>query len=249
MAASSRKRHEAAARDAASVPRITRTLTPRDAATLILVDRSGHEPRILMGRRRASEVFLPNKFVFPGGRLDRGDWTATAHDTMSERDVQRLMWDMKGRASPERARALALAAIRETFEEAGLVIGRPSASQGVPTSRHPTWRRFYRSGYLPAISRLSFLARAITPPARPRRYDTRFFVADATEVAQESTRPDDELNTIGWFTIAEIQTLDLPNITRAVMEDLVVHLARGDTAAPVPFYSFRNGAFRRDLIA
>ncbi|MGE0854723.1 MAG: NUDIX hydrolase, partial [Hyphomicrobiaceae bacterium] len=167
-------------------------LRPKDAATLVLVDRSGAEPRILMGRRRASEVFLPNKFVFPGGRLDRADWTAPAADALPERETERLLFDMKGRPSSERARALALTAVREMFEEAGLLLGctHPTGG-GSALSRHPSWIRFLRTGHLPALSGLTFFARAITPPARPRRYDTRFFMADAASIAAASERPDE----------------------------------------------------------
>jgi len=227
----------------------SRALKPRDAATLVLVDRSGEEPRILMGRRRASQVFLPNKFVFPGGRLDRGDWTAPALDDLREPEVERLLVDMKGNASTERARALALAAIREMFEEAGIVLGEAQQSAGSATnSRHPTWRRFHEAGFLPKLSGLEFFARAITPPARPRRYDTRFFLADASAMATWTGKPDEELISLDWFTLTEARALDLPNITRAIIEDLASRLRQTGKSSAVPYYSFRGGAFRRELI-
>lgn len=228
----------------------TRALKPRDAATLVLVDHNGPEPRVLMGRRRENQVFLPNKFVFPGGRLDRADWTAPALDDLSTGVVDRLLVGMKGSASAERARALALAAIREMFEEAGIVVG---AAQRMPqpasASRHPSWRRFHDAGYLPRLSDLDFFARAVTPPSRPRRYDTRFFLADASAMAPFAAPPDEELLSLDWFTFAEARALDLPNITRAVLEDLAGRLRQPGKSHPVPFYSFRSGAFRRELIA
>lgn len=224
-------------------------LRPRDAATLVLVDRKGAEPRVLMGRRRASQIFLPNKFVFPGGRVDRADRTALSHDELPAAVVRRLLHDMKGRPSEARARALALAAIRETFEEVGLVIGcRPAAHSAGSPPRHPTWRRFAETGFVPALSQLTLLARAITPPSRPRRYDTRFFLADAGCITSDLRFGDDELGDIGWFTLDEMRALDLPNITRAVLEDLARRLADPDKDQPLPYYSFRNGSFRRDLI-
>ncbi len=231
-----------------------RTLRPKDAATLVLVDRSGRAPRILMGRRQATQVFLPNKFVFPGGRIDRADRAMPSLDDLPHGDLERLLYDMKGTPSPARARALALTAIRETFEEAGLLVGAtPPAvhllsAPSKTVSAHQTWHRFLASGLMPRLSALTFFARAITPAARPRRYDTRFFMADASHVAGATAKPDDELRDIGWFTLDEIRALDLPNITRAVVEDLAQRLKAPGRQAPVPYYRFHRGTFRRDLI-
>lgn len=230
-----------------------RALRPRDAATLVLIDNSGEAPRILMGRRQATQVFLPGKFVFPGGRVDRADRIIPALDDLPGADVERLLYDMKGTPSPARARALALTAIRETFEEAGLLVGAAPPPDACTTpfrsaTTHQTWRRFLTSGLVPRLSGLTFFARAITPPARPRRYDTRFFMADATHIADTTGKPDDELHEIGWFTLDEIRGLDLPNITRAVVEDLAQRLKAPEEPAPVPYYRFQRGTFRRDLI-
>lgn len=232
-----------------------RALRPKDAATLVLVDRSQHEPRILMGRRQPTQVFLPDKYVFPGGRVDRGDRTMPSLTELAAADQDLLLREMKGTPSIARTRALALAAIRETFEEAGLILGaRPPAGTSKAPGKaarppaHESWQRFLATGYMPSLSGLTFLARAITPPARPRRYDTRFFLADASALAQTSANRDDELRDLGWFTLDEIRNLDLPNITRAIVEDLAERLAAPDRNIPVPYYRFEHGSFRRDLI-
>lgn len=233
-------------------PASGRALKPRDAATLILVDRSAGEPRVLMGRRRSSQVFLPDKFVFPGGRVDRADRTMASLDELAAPVSARLLQDMKGTPSAARARALALAAIRETYEETGILIGAPAEGTATALPRppgHAIWRRFVGHGVLPQLSRLGLIARAITPPARPRRYDTRFFLADATTIARRADRCDGELCEIGWFTIDEMRALDLPNITRAVLEDLALYLGEPERPRPVPYYRFDRGTFRRDLIA
>lgn len=228
-----------------------RPLRPRDAATLVVVDRSSGEPRILMGRRRPDQVFLPNKFVFPGGRVDRADLTAPSVDELATDEVARLLYDMKGKPSAARVRALALAAVRETFEETGIVLGRRETSPR--RSRSGSWSAFHATGCLPAIAPLTFFARAITPPGRSRRYDTRFFAVDASEIAMRATPLDQELSSIDWFTVDEIRRLDLPNITRAVVEDLADLLLAdapiaGQRASAVPYYSFTNGSFCRHLI-
>lgn len=227
-----------------------RPLRPRDAATLVVVDRSGGEPRILMGRRRPDQVFLPDKYVFPGGRVDRADLTAPSADELATDEVTRLLYDMKGRPSAARVRSLALAAVRETFEETGIVLGRQETSPR--RCRAGSWSAFHATGCLPAIAPLTFLARAITPPGRSRRYDTRFFAVDASEIAMRAAPLDQELSGIGWFTIDEIRGLDLPNITRAVVEDLADRLGApllaGQRATAVPYYCFTNGSFCRHLI-
>lgn len=248
-------------------PAAKRPLRPRDAATLVVVDASASRPRILMGRRRADLAFMPNKFVFPGGRSETADRVAPALGELPAVECERLLYDMKGRPSPARARGLAMAAIRETFEETGHLIGMPSPdapaqpptipAQAAPVSpRDATappapWQRFLEQGVVPHLTALRFFARAITPPGRPRRFDTRFFLAEARSVAKVVPPPDAELSEIGWHDLDEVRALDLPNITRAVVEDLSDMLDKGLDATrrtPVPYYFFRKGAFERILI-
>jgi 8-oxo-dGTP pyrophosphatase MutT (NUDIX family) len=222
-------------------------LRPRDAATLIIVDRSGREPRILMGRRRMDQVFMPGKYVFPGGRVDRSDRAMASVDELGAHDQARLLMEMKGTASPVRARGIALAAIRETYEEAGLLIAAPGTTSGKGSGG--TWDGFAAHGLLPKLSVLSFFARAITPPGRPRRFDTRFFWTDAASIARKVEPCDEELSSFDWFTPDEIRALDLPAITRVIIEDLSDRLKESATVeAPVPFYHQRGGSFRRELL-
>jgi 8-oxo-dGTP pyrophosphatase MutT (NUDIX family) len=223
-------------------------LRPRDAATLIVVDRTASEPRLLMGKRRMDQVFMPGKYVFPGGRVDKADRFVASADELRPADQAGLMIEMKGPVSAVRARALALAAIRETYEEAGLLIGGAGAAPRQAATG--IWRSFLAQGFLPRPGALSFFARAITPPGRPRRFDTRFFWADAADVAHKVDTRDEELSSLDWFTIDEIRMLDLPAITRVVIEDLWDRLKDGSEAAdfPIPFYHHRAGSFRRELL-
>jgi 8-oxo-dGTP pyrophosphatase MutT (NUDIX family) len=226
-----------------------RPLRPRDAATLIIVDRASGEPRVLMGQRRMDQVFMPGKYVFPGGGVDQSDRHIASADELRPLEVAKLLLDMKGTPSPARARALALAAIRETFEEAGLVIGVHDEGTIAPTGKG--WREFFALGFRPKLSVLTFFARAITPPGRPRRYDSRFFCVDAAAIAHRIDTRDEELSGLHWLTIAEARTLDLPAITRVILEDLTDHLRSGcqPTAdLQVPYYHHKNGSFRRELL-
>jgi 8-oxo-dGTP pyrophosphatase MutT (NUDIX family) len=224
-------------------------IRPRDAATLIIVDRDGGTPRVLLGKRRMDMKFMPGKYVFPGGRVDKADRFVTAADELDSVETRKLLLDMKGVPSPARARALALAAVRETYEEAGLVIGGPAEAHAPPKST--AWRRFYDTGFVPKIAPLSYFARAITPPGRPRRFDTRFFCVDAKSITHRTQAPEDELSGLVWMTLEEARTLDLPPITRVILEDLSDRLAAGnlhDVSAAVPYYHNRNGSFRRELL-
>jgi 8-oxo-dGTP pyrophosphatase MutT (NUDIX family) len=235
---------------APKVPTKTRALRPRDAATLIIVDASSGEPRVLLGRRRLDMVFMPGRYVFPGGRVDTGDKQVAAAQDLSADDLEKLMVWMKGTPSVTRARALALAAVRETFEEAGLLIGAPLGLGVVPKAQ--TWQGFFATGFQPSLAQLRFFARAITPPGRPRRFDTRFFCVAAEAIVHKVPVADGELSDLEWHSIAQARTLELPNITRVVLEDLGERIAAGALHSgdmPVPFYHRRNGVFKRDLIA
>jgi 8-oxo-dGTP pyrophosphatase MutT (NUDIX family) len=224
-------------------------LRPRDAATLIIVDTSGGEPRVLLGRRRPDLAFMPGRYVFPGGRVDRADRHIAVEHDLEPGNLENLMVAMKGTRSLARARALALAAVRETFEEAGLLIGVPSQSAAL--SRARVWQQFFSHGYRPALTPLTFFARAITPPGRPRRFDTRFFCVAAEAIVHRVTVGDGELSDLEWHSIEQARALELPNITRVVLEDLSERIAAGALQkcdVPVPFYHRRNGTFHRDLI-
>lgn len=234
---------------AAHTPGRTPVLRPRDAATLILVDRTQALPRVLLGRRRPDMKFMPGKYVFPGGRVDKADRTVASSSELAHREAAKLMVDMKGGANPAKARALALAAVRETYEEAGIIIGAPLGGHSAPAD--PSWRRFFEQGFVPSLAPLTFFARAITPPGRPRRFDTRFFCVEATAIVHQGTPPDDELSDLVWMAIEEARSLDLPPITRVILEDLGDRLRAGplgETDAAVPYYFHKSGTFKRQLI-
>jgi len=224
-------------------------MRPRDAATLVIVDANHNEPKVLFGKRRLDLKFMPGKYVFPGGRVDRSDRSAHAANDLNAADLAKLLTEMRGRVSEGRARALAFAAIRETFEEAGLLIGTPTSAP--PMSRSEIWQQFLSHGILPALSQLTFFARAITPPGRPRRFDTRFFCVDASAIAHSVSDRDGEFLELKWWTLEQTRDFDLPPITRVVLEDLADRIVDGRLQhgeRPVPFYHHRNGTFRRDVL-
>jgi 8-oxo-dGTP pyrophosphatase MutT (NUDIX family) len=150
-----------------------------------------------------------------------------------------------------RSRALALAAIRETFEETGLLLG--TKAYGAP-ERTPVgpWSVFREHAVFPDLEAMHVVARAITPPGRPRRFDTRFFAVDRQAAAAQVegiVGPEAELIDVVWVTLAEARSLDLPTITQVILEELEDRLRGGfSPELPVPFYYERHGRFMRELL-
>lgn len=211
----------------------------RDAATIILLRRDGAEPRVLMGQRGKAAVFMPSKFVFPGGAVDPADAeVATPHPLRPETRA-RLEQDARG-ALPD---ALAMAAIRELWEETGLALAHPADGpepEGLPAD----WQGFFAAGHRPACDRLEVIFRAITPPGRPRRFDARFFLVDAAAVQgdpDDFSRASDELSHLHWVGLGEARRLDLPFVTEVVLGELAVRLAEPGTPRPAPFFHHDGG--------
>lgn len=221
---------------------------PKDAATLIILDRSNPVPRVLMGRRHPNHKFMPGMFVFPGGRIEAGDRQMNVTGTLAETCEMRLMKRVQ-RPTASRARALALAAIRETFEETGLLFG--SAELGTPENApEGPWRDFAAHGVYPDLEALTFIARAITPPHRPKRFDARFFSIDYNALAHKLdgvVGADSELDQLVWVTFEETRAIELPAVTRVVLDELADRIAKGFSPfLPVPFYYESNRKWIRE---
>lgn len=219
-----------AAQDLRDAPRVGGRVRPRDAATLILVRGRPGAPEVLMGRRAPGHVFMASKWVFPGGRIDRSDFSAASADDPPPQALNLLTREMPAR----RARALALSAVRETWEETGLVLGRAAP----PASVVGPWRDFRAAGLLPVLSPLSYVARAVTPPGRVRRYDTRFFMANASSLLDGAPGAGSgELDEIAWIPLAEARALDLPAITRFIVGEVGERLSDPGSSPgrPLPY--------------
>lgn len=223
---------------------------PRDAATLIILDRSGKTPKVLMGRRHDSHKFMPGKYVFPGGRVDPADRRMPVAGILDGATEARLMKRVQ-RPTAVRARALALAAIRETYEETGLLLGTRDFG-GTDLPLEGAWADFAAHGVLPVLEPLHFLARAITPPRRPKRFDARFFVVDHSAICHRVegvVGPDSELVDLVWVTLAETAAMELPVITRVVLDELAEAVREGFAPGrPIPFYFEKNRLFIREFL-
>lgn len=214
---------------------------PRDAATLILIRRDAALPRVLMGKRSGRHDFMPDKYVFPGGRVDPQDSRALTYTDLAPDQAQRLRF--QSRRTP---RAFALTAIRETFEETGLLIGRQAE---MPTKAPAGWQPLYDMDIAPCLENLKFIGRAVTPPYRPKRFDARFFMADAEQVLIDDRPPLDgaELHDLQWVTLKDALALDLPNVTRFMLGEIEERLAKNIDPGP-PFLRWTRSGHSADRI-
>jgi 8-oxo-dGTP pyrophosphatase MutT (NUDIX family) len=214
-------------------------IRPRDAASLILIDRSEPAMRVLLGRRASAHAFMPDLYVFPGGKRDRGDHARPFSSDLHPMVAEKLLAGSRRPITAARARALALAAIRELAEETGLqIIGRrEAAAEPSPAN----------------LATLRYVARAITPPGFPRRYDTRFFMTftDETGVDPSHIRDSQELLDLQWLDMSDISCLNMPDITKVILGD-VIDLMKADPSpgfgSAVPFYVSRRGRFVRHML-
>lgn len=218
---------------------------PRDASTLIVVRQESKQPKILMGKRAASHKFMPNKFVFPGGRLDFVDQRLNVPYDLAAPVMHRLRKETQARVSDNKLKGLALAAIRETFEETGLIIGRKTDTR--LRSSHAGWQSYFDHGVEPPLEQLDFICRAVTPTFRTRRFDTRFFMVYDEFIHTDPETMDKasgELLDLHWLTLEEARKLDLPSITRSVIDLVEKRMQLGRAAqmkAPAPYYHMKHG--------
>ncbi|MAQ56190.1 MAG: NUDIX hydrolase [Rhodospirillales bacterium] len=180
-----------------------KTLRPKDAATLVLYRGHGNNLRILLGQRHQGHAFMPNAYVFPGGRVNSSDSRAIPSSELRSGVAKML----ERAATPARARAIAVAAVRETFEETGLLVASGASDNN-------QWHN--KIG--PLLGSMDYFFRAITPPNRIRRFDARFFSVQASE-ARGSLGGDGELKNLSWFTLNEISKLEMASITRIALAE------------------------------
>ncbi|NKB58895.1 MAG: NUDIX hydrolase [Alphaproteobacteria bacterium] len=165
--------------------------------------------------------FMPGIYVFPGGRVDRSDY-AEAEAFSIRQDV---LAKLKRHCPPRRAHALIWAAIRETWEETGLLIGQPGDID--EANRSPLHTAYAQQGLSPWTEGLDYIARAITPARNPIRFNTRFFLVNGSH-APGKLKHSSELEDIGWRRVSEaISDLDLMNVTRFALTEAMTLWSEG----------------------
>ena len=178
-----------------------------------------------MGRRAARHRFMPDYYVFPGGRLDAQDYRIMPLSPLKP-NVERLLCDS---CRPRQAQALAVAAVRETYEETGLVLGEVS-----------------NESILPSLEPLDYVLRAITPPASPIRFHARFFAAEA-RFLKGHLKSNGELLDLDWRPIGECLRLPIADVTEFLLQQFGER--KGEAAQGVPLFSFRGGVARVRAVA
>jgi len=209
----------------------SRPVRPRHAASLVLVRRTNGIAEILMGRRPKKAAFIPDAFVFPGGRLDASDALVRPSAPLPIHVVEDLC--ARGGCTPALARTLATTAIRETFEETGLALVAP----GDPGRSDGTWAAFTQQRWAPAHERLRFLGRAITPTSSPIRFHARFFSAQA-EPLHGSLKSNGELSDLDWYPLGEAQRLPAIDVTQFVLAEIAAE--EQGRARKAPFFRYRR---------
>lgn len=181
-----------------------------------------------MGRRHRNHVFMPHAWVFPGGRVDAVD-KAYRPATPLRHDVQARL---ERAANPTRARAIAAGAVREVYEETGLLLGDKDADAP--------------GGFRPRLDGVDYFFRAITPPGRSRRFDARFLVAEADGIGGTLDGGDGELLDADFYALEDARNLDIAGITRialAEFERWVAHPPQPDQDRPVPLSRYLRGRY------
>lgn len=209
----------------------------RPAATIILVREAKPSYEIFMLKRTSRASFASGMFVFPGGRVDSDDHLHKYdHVRFGPTEAQGAQVSALG----DEWRGYWIAAIRETFEEAGLMLAyhgddMVAFDDPVQRERFAAYRPSLHSGSVSlleicqqeglrlAVDQIHFYNRFVTPEGRPRRFDTRFFIAAAPE-AQTGQHDDKETVDSIWITpqdaLARNQAkeFDLMNVTRMQLE-------------------------------
>ena len=181
-----------------------------DAACIVLVRYPGGQPETVIGRRSSNAVFIPGRYVFPGGRLEDADFHKTPVLQLDDKCI-----DAMGHiSSPGLAYPLLNCAIREFEEETGIAI----------TGVAETLSEFHDTGSKSSPNKhaIRLICRAVTPPGYIRRFDTRFFLADAGMVEISGTTLDtnhvsDELENLHWTPLSSVRTYNIAFITRRII--------------------------------
>ena len=201
---------------------------PRDAASLILLRGEGAALEVLVGRRPMSARFMPGVYVFPGGAIEARDGRAWAVEN-------------GGNALAPRLLRAARAAIRETWEEVGVLLGRPAESGGLaPETRDAPVERAYRErGLVAAIDCLTYVGRAITPSHSNRRFNTRFFLAEGSS-AVGLPAASVELEDAGWYRLDRAMLDGFRDVTRFMLDRAIALRSGAAQGEPPLFYWAKN---------
>ena len=187
-----------------------------------------------MGRRSRNEAFIPDFFVFPGGRVDAGDHAVNAATPFDPTAIERM--DVRGDASL--AKALAIAAVRETFEETGLML---AESGDIGEAASAEWAHWKARSLAPRLHSLTYFGRAITSPISPIRYHARFFIASA-EALQGELAGSGELSELSFYPVTDaLAHLPVVDVTEFMLNRISNYAAASPEFNPLtPIFSYKD---------
>lgn len=210
-------------------PNMSRPIPIRHAATIIVLRDADTSPAVLMGQRGANAAFMPGKFVFPGGAMNTADADIPVHP------IAAPCADRLADRTDVPPHAITVAALRELWEETGQILGHAAIWNDPPDG----WQGFAAKGYIPNAAALTFWFRAITPSGEPRRFDARFFLADAADLCTDPddfSGAEDELSHLQWISLKDARSFDLPFITQVVLAEVIANLPHLGPPKNVPFF-------------
>jgi 8-oxo-dGTP pyrophosphatase MutT (NUDIX family) len=214
--------------DVAPVPMSVRApvARPRDAASLILLRGLGRDLEVLAGRRPLHVKFMPGVHVFPGGAIDPPDRIPWSPETGSDA------------LGPRLARS-ARAALRETWEEVGVLVGRSAGPHPARPATRQIERAYHEHGVEAALDLLTYVGRAITPSHSHRRFNTRFFFSDGANVHGEPTSSE-ELEDVRWYPIGRSPLESFRDVTRFMLARAIALHSGTAHGEPPLFYWAKN---------
>jgi 8-oxo-dGTP pyrophosphatase MutT (NUDIX family) len=207
----------------------TRGVRPRDAASLILLRGEGRDVELLVGRRPRHVRFMPGVWVFPGGALDREDGGHWGVETGEQ-------------SLPPRLLRCARAALRETWEETGVLFGRKATLAPTTTLKTAIAAAYADAGVAATIDLLSYVGRAITPARVFRRFNTRFFLGDG-DAAVGNPQSSDELEDVCWHPIGRHALDPFRDVSQFMLERAIA-LRSGEIGYAPPLFYTVNGTRR-----
>jgi len=196
----------------------TRIPRPRNAASLVLLKSSGKDVQVLLGKRSDKTRFMPGAWVFPGGVVDKADYTISINTSLNQNIIKKLAVSN----NIGTANALAIASIRETVEETGLILGKKSKNISAVNFEEDNNGIAIMSklGLEPDLTKLFYLGRAITPTISPIRFHARFFIADAKHLTGK-IKFTNELVEIEWISLKSAKKLPMADVTEFMINELL----------------------------
>jgi len=203
---------------------------PKDSASLIVLRRTGNQLQVLMGKRGKKAVFS-GVYVFAGGKVEKEDYLP--------RPATTLKGDLPYRISskPESSLGFAMAAVRETFEETGLLLG---ASGDLGSTNNDSWDQIRALNLAPDLAKLEYVGHAITPASKAVRFNAKFFCAWESDMSGKLAGSG-ELTDLAFLNIQKALKLPLVDVTQFMLEEIIRRDAKGfSTPKTYPFFGYRK---------